>query len=122
MPRHDTPSTSLEHLQREAKRWLKALRTGDRDARARFDAAVPDAPEDPTLRDVQHALAREYGLSGWTALRARVQASPAVRRYQQVAEAHLQSGLCHLRSDVGCFTPAAHPVSVRRRGRAMAGS
>lgn len=87
MPRHVTPSTSLEHLQREAKRWLKALRVGDRDARARFDAALSDAPEDPTLRDVQHALAREHGLSGWSALRARVEAPPAVRRYHQVAEA-----------------------------------
>lgn len=26
-------------------------------------------PDDPGLRDVQHALAREYGLAGWTALR-----------------------------------------------------
>lgn len=88
MLRHITSATTLEHLQREAKRWLKALRAGDRDARARFDAVLDvDVPHDPTLRDVQHALAREYGMSGWTALRARVEASQAVKRYHQVADA-----------------------------------
>jgi hypothetical protein len=87
MSRHITPTTSLENLQREAKRWLKALRARDREARERFEAALTDAPVDPTLRDVQHALAREHALSGWAALRARVEAPPAVKRYHQVAEA-----------------------------------
>ena len=87
MARHVTPTTSQDNLQREAKRWLKALRTGDTDARRRLELALPDAPLDPTLRDVQHALAREYGFRGWTDLKTRVEAPPAVRRYHQVAEA-----------------------------------
>jgi uncharacterized protein len=69
MPRHITPHTSLENLKREAKRWLKALRTGDADARARLDRANSAAPQAPALRHVQHALAREFGLSGWRALK-----------------------------------------------------
>ncbi len=64
-----TSATTLEHLRKEAKRWLKALRAGDPVARQRLFAATPDAPPTPGLRDVQHALAREYGLPGWTALR-----------------------------------------------------
>ena len=49
---------SLDSLKKEAKRWLDALRREDTAARARLHSANPDAPAMPTLRDVQHALAR----------------------------------------------------------------
>ena len=87
MPRQITPRTTLENLKREAKRWLKALRANAADARARLRDAFPDAPDAPTLRDVQHALAREHGLPGWTALEERLARSAAMRRYEKVAEA-----------------------------------
>ena len=79
MPRRLTSRSTLAGLRREAKRWLRALRDDDphvqRDARARLARALPDAtPPEPTLRDVQHALAREYGHPGWTALRDAVAA------------------------------------------------
>lgn len=80
MSRRLTPRSSLESLKREAKRWLKALRAGDPQARARLDRANPDAAPAPTLRDIQHALAREHGFAGWTDLSrevARLQALPA---------------------------------------------
>jgi hypothetical protein len=63
------PRRNLESLKKEAKRWLDALQAGDTDARARLAHAFPDAPASPTLRDVQHALAREHGLAGWTLLK-----------------------------------------------------
>jgi hypothetical protein len=69
MPREITPATSLENLKKEAKRWLRALRAGDSEARARLDRAYPEAPREPVLRDVQHALARERGQQGWIALK-----------------------------------------------------
>lgn len=69
MSRALTPQSSLDTLKKEAKRWLKALRAGDAAARVRLLAATPDAPATPTLRDVQHALAREHGLPGWSAFR-----------------------------------------------------
>jgi uncharacterized protein len=69
MSRTLTLDSTLENLRKEAKRWLKTLRTGDAGARSRLLAATPHAPADPGLRDVQLALAREYGLPGWTALR-----------------------------------------------------
>jgi ankyrin repeat protein len=69
MSRQLTPASSLENLKKEAKRWLKALRAGDAEARARLRRAYPDAPAEAGLRDVQHALAREHGLAGWTALK-----------------------------------------------------
>lgn len=75
MPRHISPRSTVEHLQREAKRWLRALRDGDPEARARLDAAGTRAGDPPTLRDVQLALAREYGFAGWTALRDAVAAN-----------------------------------------------
>jgi uncharacterized protein len=69
MHRKLTPKTTLENLKREAKRWLKALRENDGEARARLERVLPEAPASPGLREVQHALALEHGLSGWTALR-----------------------------------------------------
>jgi ankyrin repeat protein len=64
-----SPDSTLETQKKEAKRWLKALRAGDAQARRRLIAATPAVPVDPGLRDVQLALAREYGLPGWSALR-----------------------------------------------------
>jgi len=64
MSRKLTPQSSLENLKREAKRWLKAIQVGDPAARARFDRAIPRGPTTPTLRDIQHAIALEYGLAG----------------------------------------------------------
>jgi ankyrin repeat protein len=67
-PRSFTPANTIDLLKKEAKRWLKALRAGDPNARSRLMHAVPAAQASPTLRDVQHALAREYGFAGWLAL------------------------------------------------------
>jgi hypothetical protein len=87
MSRQITPATTLENLKREAKRWLKALRDDVDEARARFHRALPNAPDVPTLRDVQHALAVEHGLPGWMALRDRLARDVPTRRYETVAEA-----------------------------------
>lgn len=70
MNRRIGPQTSLDNLRKEAKRWLRALRDGAHDARSRFERAHPAAPPHPGLRDVQLALAREYGFAGWTDLKA----------------------------------------------------
>jgi uncharacterized protein len=59
---------TLDNLRKAAKRWLKFLRAGDADARARLLRAYPGAPEQITLRDVQHALARERGHETWIEL------------------------------------------------------
>ena len=69
MPRRITPATSLDNLKREAKRWLKALSTHNYEARIRFERAYANAPVKPGLRDVQHALAREYGYDNWIVLK-----------------------------------------------------
>jgi ankyrin repeat protein len=80
MSRTLTPDSSLETLKKEAKRWLKALRAGDAQARRRLVAATPAAPANPSLRDVQLALAREHGLPGWAALRAALDDLAMARR------------------------------------------
>jgi Leucine-rich repeat (LRR) protein len=87
MSRQVTSKTTLENLKSEAKRWLKALRANAADARERFRRRFPNAPDAPTLRDVQHALAAEFGLPGWTALKDRLVPEPPLRRYEAVAEA-----------------------------------
>jgi hypothetical protein len=68
----DNPKT-LDNLKREAKRWLKGLRAGEAQARARLQRVYADAPAEPGLRDVQYALALEHGLPGWAALKKAVE-------------------------------------------------
>lgn len=77
MPRNLTSKTKLESLRKEAKRWLKALRADDARAIERLKAAYPKAPPTPGLRDVQHALALEYGQPGWTALKEALAVPPS---------------------------------------------
>ena len=64
-----TPDCTLETLKKQAKRWLKAIRAGDEEAKQRLFAATGLVPAAAGLRHVQLALAREYGLPGWNALR-----------------------------------------------------
>jgi hypothetical protein len=87
MPRQITSRTTLENLKKEAKRWLKALHANAGEARGRLQRAFPNAPTLPTLRDVQHALALEHGLPGWTALKNRIAQDAPIRRYDNVADA-----------------------------------
>ncbi|AMW06023.1 ankyrin repeat domain-containing protein [Gemmatimonas phototrophica] len=68
MTRSLSPKSSVDVLKQDAKRWLAALRRAEPDARARLMAVWPTAPAAPTLRDVQQALAREYGMADWKAL------------------------------------------------------
>src|SRR5437868_974230 len=69
MIRKLTANSSLDNLRKEAKRWLHAIRANDGDARARLHAAWPGAPAQPVLRDMQHALAREFGLENWASFK-----------------------------------------------------
>jgi Leucine-rich repeat (LRR) protein len=94
------PRRNLESLKKEAKRWLDALHANDRDARERLHRALPDAPAKPTLRDVQHALAREQGYAGWSMLKgaveqwsadAREAGAKALALYEAKAEALLEA-------------------------------
>lgn len=64
-----TSTTTLDNLKKEAKRWLKALRANDEEARLRLQRAWSNAPAEPRLRDVQHALALEHDLASWAALK-----------------------------------------------------
>jgi len=102
-----TPRSSIESFRKEAKRWLKALRADVAGARARLAKVLPDAPALLTLRDVQHALALEHGLPGWSALvnrlAARTPATPDVdwaAHFFEVAcpDHHVRGGPDHARA------------------------
>jgi hypothetical protein len=95
MQRQITSATNLDNLRKEAKRWLKALRENDAQARERLNQAYPTAPAQPVLRDVQHALAREYGQDSWKQLKETLEArevlgsaplAPTVEEYEQLAQ------------------------------------
>jgi hypothetical protein len=92
---HSSPRRNLESLKKEAKRWLAALRDDDPDAHARFSRAIPNPPGDPTLRDVQLALAREHGFDGWSDLKDAVESQaarpPLLAQYDDMADALLQA-------------------------------
>jgi hypothetical protein len=88
----------MDTLRTEAKRWLKALRANDPDARGRLVRAYPKAPARPVLRDVQHALARERGYDNWAAMKQALQQSahataPPLTRveYERLAQEYVQA-------------------------------
>lgn len=78
---------SLESVKKEAKQWLHALRTDDVDARARLLRVAPTATGAVTLREVQHALAIDYGMSGWSALTSQLLAQGTARS-ESLAQYH----------------------------------
>jgi uncharacterized protein len=71
--------TTSDNLRKTAKRWLKALREGDAETRARLARAYPAAPAEPGLRDVQHAMARERGHESWKTMLDAVGRNPTER-------------------------------------------
>ena len=92
LPRRRT----LESLRKEAKRWLDALRSDSAAARTRLQQALAHAIATPTLRDVQHALAREQGFPGWSELKRHLESpgpasGTALQRYELMADALLQA-------------------------------
>ena len=90
-----TPRRNLESLKKEAKRWLAALRDDDPDARARLARATPNPPDEPALRDVQLALAREHGFAGWSDLKDAIESQGSkpgmLAAYEDMADALLQA-------------------------------
>ncbi len=90
------PRRSLESLQKEAKQWLRRLRAGDAEAVARLARALERVPPAPTLRDLQHALARELGFPGWREVKAALERAAAgnlaaLAPYEEKADALLQA-------------------------------
>jgi uncharacterized protein len=73
MSRSLSPFSSMDVLRGEAKRWLKAIAAGDSEALSRFRRVFPDHSDVPKLRQVQQALAREYGVSSWAALKQEIE-------------------------------------------------
>lgn len=96
MPAREFPRRSIESLKNEARRWLTALRAGDAAAWTRLRATLPEAGTEPSLRDVQLALAREHGFAGWTALKQALTPDPArsaatLAQYEEMAVALLEA-------------------------------
>src|SRR4051812_32539400 len=79
MQRKLTSATSLDNLRREARRWLKALRENSAEGLERFEQASSKHSGTIVLRDVQYALAREYGFDSWKDLKLAIQQAAASR-------------------------------------------
>lgn len=75
-----TPRSNLATIRRQAKRWLKEIEAGDGAALARWHAQIQNQTRPPKLREVQHALAREYGLANWAALKQELAARELAAR------------------------------------------
>ena len=100
-------NSSPESLKKEAKRWLKAWRAGDADARRHFARLWPKAPPEPGLRHIQHALALDYGFAGWRALNEALADRALARRSRAERAGEL------LRSAWGGELPVARRILQR---------
>jgi ankyrin repeat protein len=118
MNRRLTARSSLQSLRKEAKRWLKALREHDREARARLQRTWARAPDVPGLREVQHALALEYGLPNWAALKAALAEIALARRSDaERADEFLEHACLNygVRPDPASWDPRYSDSPSRRR-------
>lgn len=88
------PSPDLDHLRRQAKRLLRAARSGTTEACERFAASLPAArglspstlAQHPLrLHDAQSVVAREHGFRSWTELKRYVEwaRSAAIERLER---------------------------------------
>jgi len=96
MPRPLTSTTSLDTLRKNAKRWLTAIRNGDREAHDRLEAVITHAGP-VSLRVVQQALAREYGFESWAALKRdrESQAPPLFATNEERINAFIEHACVH---------------------------
>ena len=114
-----TQKSKLDNLKKEAKRWLKDLRAGDRQALERFNRAYPDAPAKPSLRHVQHAMAREYGLSGWATLKTQLEGQALSKQVDDQMPRPQKTELVNLFLEYACADPILNngPAAHARRAR-----
>jgi ankyrin repeat protein len=91
-----TSTTSLDTLRKTAKRWLNAIREGDREAHDRLAAVITHAGP-VSLRIVQQALAREYGFESWAALKRdrESQAPPLFATNEERINAFIEHACVH---------------------------
>ena len=79
--------SNLDQLRRQAKELVRAARGGDKGALERIGAVSGEV----TLAAAQLAIAREYGMVSWPALRAEVQAQ--TRSFGEVVEVFLAASV-----------------------------
>ena len=65
-------TATLDSLKKQAKAFLKAVQSGDASARSRVVPYFPDIAG-VGLQDIQLVLAREFGFSSWTKLKAHLE-------------------------------------------------
>jgi hypothetical protein len=119
MTRSISTKTSLDSLKKEAKRWLKALRAGDPNARQRYVEARRHVFAEPTLREVQQALAREYGMESWAALKTALEDMVTSSRTEaDRADDFLELACLHYGVTPGSRSHSGYPESPERRRRA----
>lgn len=88
MSRSLPPRPNLDFVKHEAKHLLRAFRRGENPDHAvsrRLDSHGTQSPAAATLVEVQHALALEYGYSGWTELKTYIESlTPVLQRIRPV--------------------------------------
>ncbi len=100
----------FESLRKESRRWLKQLRANDTAAWARYRAALPQGAATPTLREVQLALARERGFTGWQQLKESIEQAESTRRSrQELATEMLRHMTWHGEPPIGARLLTQHP-------------
>jgi len=115
-----TPKNKLDNLKKEAKRWLKDLLAGDSQALERFNRAYPDTPAKPSLRHVQHAMARERGFAGWATLKSQLVDQALSKQVDDHTTEKEKVELVNLFLEYACADPILNngPAAHARRARA----
>jgi uncharacterized protein len=117
MIRKLTAHSSLDSLKKDAKRWLHALREAEPEAITRLKHVLPGAGPTPGLREVQQALAREYGFESWAALKLQLADEALARRtHAQRLEEFLEHAILNYGIPPGAAKwDTSYPDSPSRR-------
>ncbi|SEH00911.1 Ankyrin repeat-containing protein [Nonomuraea solani] len=113
---------SLDHLRNEAKQLLRGVRAGEAKALATAGGwlrpiPLPQSPSDLRLADAQLAVARKYGFTSWSQLRAHLKMVATFARRPHDAGPSADAAIEFLR--LACLTYGG-PASTEAAARLLA--
>ncbi|MGY5807506.1 hypothetical protein ACXHXG_07320 [Rhizobium sp. LEGMi198b] len=111
-------NATVDSLKKQAKAFLKAVHSGDSSARSRVAPYFADALE-VGLQDIQLVLAREYGFSSWTKLKAHLESAnreqtPLDQLANQFLSLATVSYFSHVPADPARFEEALQLLEAHR--------
>ena len=114
------PNPHLDHLKKQAKDLLKSFQSGDSQICASVQQYLPRfsrlSPDEFTLHDAQHVIARQYGFDNWPALRQAIKEMAATRHRSVPIADRLDEKLKRHIDALGFHSVGAYRIWCHKQG------